>query len=208
MEKRWRSDLRETRLTWQVGHWSSSSRWNKYSRALHKIEQHLTGMQRVLPPSPNAALLDGWGAYLRCGSCKSKLLQAEKEIKPGISAPWVTALTSWLNTQKKSTGHFYKSNSWYFFPAATIKLIYSEFVNSSKKELISFFIEEIILERHSQRRRVSYNLKCDFSMARMNELFSLPNAEHQWSQDLASSWGNSLKERINNIYFISIHSNN
>ena len=51
------------------------------------MEQQLTGMQKVLPPSLNTALLDGLGALLRCGSCESKLLQAEKEIKPGISAP-------------------------------------------------------------------------------------------------------------------------
>lgn len=70
----------------------------------------------------------------RCESCQSKLLQVDKEIKPGISTPWVTALISLLNTQKKTTGHFYNSNSSYFFPVTTIKFIYREFVNSSKKE--------------------------------------------------------------------------
>lgn len=37
-------------------------------------------------------------------------------------------------------------------------------------------------------------------MARMNKLFSLSSVELQESQDLLSSSGNTLKERINNIY--------
>jgi len=58
------------------------------------MQHHLTGIQRVLPPPLSVVLLDGLAALLQCESCKSKLLQAEKEIKPRISAPWVTALTS------------------------------------------------------------------------------------------------------------------
>lgn len=38
----------------------------------------------------------------------------------------------------------------------------------------------------------------------MKEVFSLPNAEHQWSQGLILSSGNTLKERIK-IFILSVY---
>lgn len=46
-------------LTWHFQQGSDSSCWNQYSRPLHRLEQHLTDMQAVLPPPLNTALLDG-----------------------------------------------------------------------------------------------------------------------------------------------------
>lgn len=67
------------------------------------MEQHLTGMQKVLPLPLNEALLDGLGALLsdvRVVSPNS--FRQRRKLNLEFLHPWVTALISLLHTQKKT----------------------------------------------------------------------------------------------------------
>lgn len=59
------------------------------------------------PASPTECSTTWWLSSLLWGSCMSKLLQAEKEIKPQLSTPWATPSNQFVKCTEESHWPFY-----------------------------------------------------------------------------------------------------